>query len=159
VGKWSHLDGKVPDLPQDPDRKDAFFAEVDKLKGKSTAYIAGVLDEAKERKTELEKSVKKANFAIDVADYAMRQAMQAEGLKSVVIGGFRYTPSPEPYANVTDRQAFLAWAMQNMKDNLNINWNVLQATVKAALDTGDEFPPGVDVHLKKTISRRKQSDG
>jgi hypothetical protein len=63
----------------------------------------------------------------------------------------------EPYPQVVDKAALLAWASEESPEIVGVQWNTLKATVKAALEDAQALPPGVDVFMKSTIrSTRKR---
>lgn len=156
MGKWSAISDKFPALPGDPSRQDALTAALDALKDKSVAELSELYNAADDRKKQIAKDEKAVNFDLEVFTRAFDAKLDAEDLESVVTNGYRYTPTPEPFAQVTDKVKFLEWAHQEMRDNLNIHSGTLNAVVKAALESGAELPPGVDVYIKRGIHRTKQ---
>lgn len=160
MGKWTKLaeSGTYANQPGDPTRADAVNAELDKLKDKTTAELADLYNAADKRKKDAAAEEKAANFDLEVLTKALDRNLKNTGLDSVVTNGYRYTPTPEPYATVSDKAAFLAWAHEHMRDNLDIAWATLNAVVKSDLESGAELPPGVDVYIKRGIHRTKQKE-
>lgn len=156
MGKWSHLVGKVPNLPVDPSYEQALYARVDELSTLDKADLAeryALLDQVKNT---LDKASKDLDFDMTAITMLMSKRFQDEGLESAVIGGYRWTPKPDPYAQVKDKAEFLKWALEHMQSNLQIPWPTLNSIVKANLESGEELPPGVDVFLKRSFTRTKQ---
>lgn len=164
MGKWTELADRTkadgtpvyPALPGDPTRQDALNAALDALKSKSVAELSELYNAADDRKKQIEKDEKTVNFDLEVLTRALNDKLKEDDIESVVTNGYRYTPKPEPYAQVTDKATFLEWAHAEMRDNLNLPWQTLNAVVKAALESGAELPPGVDVYIKRGIHRTKQ---
>jgi len=155
MATWSHLEGKLDEVPQDPEKADVFFAAVRELPTELPALIAK-LNEHLDKRDDLKSSEKQNNFALETVKYALAKAMKAQGLESVVAGGYRFTPVPEPYASVTDKKELIDWAIKDgAAETLQFPWQTLQALVKIALDAGTELPPGVDVYLKRDVRRTK----
>jgi len=156
MGKWSHLVGKLKDKPVDPSYEEALLARVDELMSQDKATLAATYDKYEEHVIKIEKDLKETKFLQEAISRAMLRKFADEGLESAVIGGHKWTPVPEPYASVSDKALFLAWAEEHMHDNLTIPWQTLNAVAKAALESGDELPAGTDVFLKKSFKRTKQ---
>jgi hypothetical protein len=156
MGKWSHLVGKLKDKPVDPSYEQALMARVDELMAEEKQTLALNYEDNEQDIADLEKDVKDRKFEQEAILAAMTRKFKDEGLESAVIAGHRWTPVPDPYASVKDRAAFLEWAEQHMRENLQLPWQTLNATVKAALEVGDELPPGVEVFLKRGFKRTKQ---
>lgn len=156
MGKWSKLDGTLPEAPQDQsERTQKLFAACDELAGTPVPELAKILSDAKQAKDAVKEAEKEANFNLEVAERAMIFAMKQAGIESIVVDGYRFTPSPEPYPQVTDKKALLDWALEHMRDNLSLHPSTLSAIVKQALEGQGELPPGVDVFLKRSVSRTK----
>ena len=156
MGKWSHLVGEVKDFPADPTREGALNARLDELKALPIAKLAELYNAADDEKKAIAKREKDINFELEAVTKAIDRRCKEDSLESVVTNGYRYTPKPEPYAQVADKPVFLEWALREMRDNLQLHHSTLNAIVKQALETGAELPPGTDVFLKRGIHRTKQ---
>ncbi len=61
------------------------------------------------------------------------------------------------YATVQDRQAFVEWAQDNAPELVEYKERGTELTslIRAALDDGEELPPGVGFYDKQSISVRR----
>ncbi len=159
MGVWTKFDnGTYPERPtEEPgsEREAKLYAEVDRLKVLPLAEICDAIETAKMRKAAAATLEKEANFELQAADMAMQRAMKAQGLDTVIVNGWRCTPSPTPYAQVKDKAALLEWSMENMRDSLTLHHGTLQAVVKAALKGEGDMPDGTDVFMSRSISFTK----
>lgn len=163
MGKWTKLEGQFPDKPvkaESPERQLAITAGLSSWGKVSLSDTAARLLELKAAKDQIAKAEKDVNLAIEVIEKSFNYKLKELDIDSVVMLGYKFTAKPEPYASVTNKAEFLAWAHEHMKDNLDIHWQTLNATVKAILEseTPTDFPPGVDVYLKRGIHPTKQKE-
>lgn len=156
AGKWAYLKGQLPTLPADPSYGQALMAQIDTYRELPLAEIAAAYNDLDEELEEREQELKDLKLRREAAERAMDQKMDAAGLESVTAAGYRWTPKIEPYPQVKDKSALRVWIDEHMRDNLSLPFQTLKATVKAALEAGDELPPGVEVFLKRSFTRTKQ---
>jgi hypothetical protein len=156
VSKWAWLKDRFPALPADPSYGDAIIAQVEAYRELPLAEIAEAYNDCEEEIAERERELKEVKMRREAAERAMHQQMEAAGLDSVTVAGFKWTPKVEPYPSVKDKAAFRAWAGEKMPDNLSLPFPTLKSVVKEALESGEELPPGIDVYLKGSFSRTKQ---
>jgi hypothetical protein len=157
MGKWTETTKHLQPLP-DPDTP--YFQ---RLARRADELMCVPLDDLARRygtadgtRKRLEDEVSDATLERDAIGRAMLRKMENAKLDSVVTGGYRWTPSPEPYPQVKDRVALREWAVRNgMEDALAIPHQTLKATVKAALENHEELPEGIDIFAKTTFSRRR----
>lgn len=155
MGKWSKLAGSLPTLPSEATYSDAVRNQVDALRGQSLSDLTASYNALREEKMRVEAELSEINCRLEAVTRVIDETMDLQDMESVVMHGYRWTRSPEPYAKVADRQAALAWAKQEMPDALSIHYQILASTTKARLEAGEPPPPGVDVYLRPKISRRK----
>jgi hypothetical protein len=160
MGVWTKLDnaGTYKERPvEEPgsEREQKLYAEVDRLKVLPLTEIVAAIEAAKAKKAAATALEKEGNFELQAADTAMQRAMKAQGLETVVVGGWRCTPSPEPYGQVKDKAQLLDWALEHMRDNLSLHHGTLQSLVKSALKGEGELPPGLDIYMGRSISFTK----
>lgn len=154
MGKWSYLKDSVAEVPV-ADYSEQLLADMRELEGLSVADLAALYAERDDLASEAATAQKTADRRLDAVRRVLVQRMEQQGLDSVTTGGYRFTPTPEPYPSVTDRAANLAWAKEAMPDALQIQWQTLKSAVKSALETGDVLPAGVTLYLKTTLRRTK----
>lgn len=155
MGTWTKLkkSNRFQPLPEDPKRWEVLRKIVDELRGSSLQSLAESLNGFEERKEALTAELKEVNLKIDGYERALGQLMESQGLESVVMAGYRWTPKPEPYAQVADPVAFNAWVREHMPDALSLNERVRQSLVKKAIEKNEPLPPGLDVYMKESFSR------
>lgn len=155
MGRWSHLKGVYPEKPDDPSRAAALHEATDAYRGRPIAVLGGLLTDLAETQQAQAAQLKATEFEIEAVERAICHAMDLAGLDSTVTGGYRLTPSAEPYPNVVDRVAQRAWAEIHVNDALAIPHQTLKALTKAALADSTPLPDGIAVYMKTTLSRTK----
>ena len=152
--KWGHLKGQYPEKPVDNlDYEAKVRGAVDLLKGSSVSDLTLQINTKTDEKKALEERLKYVKFSIEVAEQALRQAMDFAGFDSVVSNGYTWTPTIEPYFSVKDKPSFLAWAHEHASESLTIHDGTLKSIGKAALEGNEPLPDGVAVFLKSSFSR------
>ncbi len=156
MGKWSYLkkQDRFQPLPPDPKTWEQIREKVDALRGTSIVSLAESINGFEERKAELTAELKEVNKEITAHERALSNKMENDGLESVVAAGYRWTPSPEPFAQIADPAAFMAWVRENMPDSLSLNEKIRQSLVKGAIEKNEPLPPGLDVYMKESFSRK-----
>jgi len=157
MAKWSFLKDQFPTLPPDAKYGEALDALVTEARTLPIAELASNYNDLEEELTERKQEVKELEMKIEAATRVMTEQMEAAGLESAVIAGYRWTPTPEPYPTVKDRVAFRGWCDEHMPNNLALPSSTVRSVVKAALEDGNPLPPGIEVFLKGKFSRTKQT--
>jgi hypothetical protein len=155
MGKWDALRETLPALKEDPTYEEALFAMSDAHRGKGLDALAESYTEVKGRKDTLNVELSAIDLELSALERVILETLDAQGLDSIVTGGYRYTRSPAPYPKIEDRPALLAWVSETMPELLTVNAQTLGAVTKQRLEQGEALPPGVSVYLKETIARRK----
>ncbi len=150
-GEWGHLDGKYPEKPNENEEK--IRGAVDLLKGTSISDLTAQINVKKDEKKVLDERLKYVNFSIEVAERALKQAMDFAGFESVVSNGYMWTPGVVPYPSVEDNAAFLEWAHAEASETLTMHSGKMATIVKACLESNEPLPPGVKLYLKPKFSR------
>ncbi|HKW08661.1 MAG TPA: hypothetical protein VJS19_13940, partial [Candidatus Dormibacteraeota bacterium] len=88
----------------------------------------------------------------------LRQTMEAQGMESVVMHGFRWTPSPEPYPIIEDRDQLKAWLEQEHPHEWQVPHQAVKRLLKSALKGEDQMPAGVGVFMSHSFSVRKKEE-
>lgn len=160
MGRWSFLRGQVPERPNEEPGYAERYAEFKKACGALTFEgLASRLTQNIEAKGEFEKDLKDVNLNIKVLERLMIEKQEAEGLESVVAGGYRWTPSPEPSFSKRDGRALRKWADETgQSDLLTINSQTLSSIAKDYFLEHAEAPPGVELtgtYTKLSRTKRK----
>lgn len=160
MAKWSHLEGKYDEAPKGDDKYNTRLLEAtgriyESTKAANIEHLAEAIALEVERKETLEAKLESTTFDLEVLRRVFIKRMKDAGLTSAVVGGYRYTPSPEPHPNVTDREALREWAREHMPDNMILPPQTLKAQLKERLEAGEALPDGVDVHIQTTLKRSK----
>ena len=157
MGKWSHLVGHMTPLPEDATRSDAFIVKRSVYQGVVLNELTECYNAVANKKAEVNAQLSELNLELDVLESLILQSLEAQNMDSTVMNGYTWTRSPEPYPNISDREAVRRWAEVEAPEMLTVNTNALKALTKARLEDGDVPPPGVTVFLKETISRRRKA--
>lgn len=153
MGKWSGFKDTLPALPRD-----------DRVRQEAERLLAeGGIERAtevylRERETvdRLKAETKDAQEILDTAELAVLLHFERNDLSRIDRGGFALIRSEQPYAQIADKAALMAWAETEAPEIINVNWNSLQSKVKTALEDTAPLPPGVDVFFEQTIRRNKK---
>lgn len=112
----------------------------------------------------LKDAATKANAAAKIATLEKDQwerhcfnRMEAEECEGHRSKGKLFTASQKTYAQIQDRDAFLAWAQENEPELVVAREKAddLHALVRRLIDDGQPLPPGIGFYIKDTISVRK----
>lgn len=155
ASKWASLKTQYPALPADPTHAEALAVAAEAWAGKPLADVAEAYNEAREIKESLEEDLSKQNVTVEALLRVLTDALEAAGLTSIRTDRYSFSTSPEPYPSVIDRPALRAWSQVHMPDSLALPWQTLASVTKAALESGEAIPPGVEVFIKTKLTRRK----
>ena len=157
IGKWSHLHGRYPALEDPNPTYAATLREaVDLKRTWSVDALTADYNEAAADVARLKQALKDAKFALEATEHALAARLEADNLDSVTASGYRWTPTIEPYPQITDRAAYAPWAETGpLAEARSIPSATLKSYVKGLLDESSPLPPGVDVFLKPVLHRTK----
>lgn len=153
MGKWSDYKDTLPARPRDERARqeaERLLAEGG-IERATEAYL-----KAREAVDDLKAQTKAAQETLDTAELAVLLHFERHDLSRIDRGGFALVRSEQPYAQIADKGALLAWANEEAPEIVNVNWNSLQSKVKTALEDTAPLPPGVDVFFEQTIRRNKK---
>lgn len=153
--KWSWLRGKFPVLPVDPTYDQVVGVMMDQHRGKGLEQLAARLNELEAIKEIQENFVSKTNAEITAVERLMSSEFLRTNVESIRVGGFSFSPKPSPAPKVVDQSAFHAYVEKHMPDIFTVNYQTMAAIVNGKLEKGDDIPPGIEVNVRDTISRRK----
>lgn len=111
--------------------------------------LRGKRDRAKEKFDEAEAEFKSQQTHVF-------ELMQANEVGSMKQGDTLFVPAETPYAQVQDREAFVAWAKEQMPELVEEKERkaVLNELIRERLDNGEELPPGVGFYVREYVSQR-----
>lgn len=108
--------------------------------------------------TELNKQADEAKRDRDDQERLCLELMEAaDNTESLRFNGTLFSAQRDKsFAVIQDRAAFTEWAKANAPDLVREveNKTPLNQLVKAALDDGEELPPGIGFYTKESISMR-----
>lgn len=108
----------------------------------------------REERERLEAEASALNLRLEAVSQLMADQFEAEGTAALTLdGGRRVSVYLEPYAQVTDREAFRRWCMEDpdLVRAMALPWQTTNAMTKAMLLRGDPEPPGVTCFAKTKI--------
>lgn len=166
MGKWSFLkekdaDGnrKVPEKVSEEPGYAERYAEFKKHCAEMNFEdLSHRLTASRDVKSGLESDLKDINLNIAVLEKLVIEKLEAAGIDSVVAGGYRLTPSPEPVFSKRDPRALREWALESgQADLLTIHSQTLSSIAKDYFLENAEAPPGLELTSTYTkLSRTKQ---
>lgn len=108
--------------------------------------------EAKTLKSEADK----AELAFRTAERKLWERMQAEETGSIKVAGTNFVPQSTVYAQIQDREAFVAWAKENSPELIQEQERkaLLNELVNDRLALGQALPDGLGYYCKEYISQR-----
>lgn len=163
-GKWSGLRGAVEKAPVDLDfqgkvnvSKTALAWDEKESRARKTAELARLFCERRDKKDQLEASIKELNVELEALSQMMIAAMEKEGTDMFRLdSGDSLSIKDEPYCSVAEKQTFIAWVKEtNQEDLLTVHYQTLSGITKTMLKEGRSAPPGIKVFLKQSITRRR----
>lgn len=101
--------------------------------------------------------------AADVAKMEFKQAqaelleyMDANNIEGVKTDGINFIPTKTIYGQISDRNAFIAWAEENDDELIEPKErkSVLNERARQLVDDGEEFPPGMGFRVEEYVSQR-----
>lgn len=148
MGKYSHLVGTVPKLPQDApyqQRIEARRLELtnpenpNALDATNPAALARAYANARRRVDEINAQLSDANLTAATIEQLVIACYEAKGTSFVKLDdGSSVGTQVEPYAAVVDRDKNRAWAVASGLGNLlALPWQTVNAQVKALLEAGE----------------------
>jgi hypothetical protein len=161
ASKWAWLLEKYPPLPLNEKYAGKVEAAMEDIAGQPLAVLAKRSDTLEAELAQAEQWVKNLEVQIDAVERVLHEQMEAQSLQSVVIDGYLWSSTYEPYPVVTNQAEVREWATKRMPDNLNLAWGTVRNAVRTALDPDTEpgtaeLPPGVAVYVKRSFRRTKQ---
>lgn len=124
--------------------------------------LASLYDHARDTKAQAEALVSKLNVIIEGCSQIFVDRFETEGITSKKFDdGSQLMLNDEPYPfidtkkNSKAKDEFYAWLKKNkLGVLLTLNANTMKSMIKARLLEGKSIPPGIDVFIKSSISRR-----
>ena len=157
--KWAFLRTRFPALPTDAKYDVVMDEQMRAFAGRELAELGHQCNAIEQALDEHEMRVRDLKLQHEAVLRVIAHKMDVAALDSIVMAGFRWTPTYEPHPVVTNKAALRAWATRFMPDNLSLPSMTLKSVVKDALDpeTGShELPPGLDVFVKRSFKKTKQ---
>jgi hypothetical protein len=155
ASKWAWLKGKYPELTDEATYDDVLLAAMVPHRSKSIEELAVAINTVESRKTDIEQSLSAFNAELVALERLLIDQFDKTGVEKISVGGYGFSPKPEPAPKVVDPSALRAYVDENMPEILSVNYQTLRGLVARALEGGEDIPPGVEVNVRTSISRRK----
>lgn len=125
---------------------------------KWAAQYARVYAELRKVKEVFEAEESEVNLLIAAYEQLVVDYYEVEGVSSQAVVGLGTVRSqPEPHAQVTDRDKFRDWCVENgLMRSLNLAWQTTNAMVKERLLAGAAPPPGVEATCRTKLVFTKE---
>lgn len=103
------------------------------------------------------KQAKEATAKLNAFEAECFEGMEDADVDSMKTYGHLFVRVTKDYAQIQDRDAFVAWAQANEPELVQEKERKveLDKLVREKLDNGEALPPGVGFYTKRTISVRK----
>lgn len=112
----------------------------------------------RQKKDALKASLSELEIKLEAVTQLMGAQYEAEDIKAVNSAlGYRVGCYLEPYAQVTDREAFYNWCMADpdLRRKMSLSWQTTNAISKERLTAGEPEPPGVTTFSKLKVRMEK----
>lgn len=154
--KWAWLkDEGYKNVNEETTYDEVLLQAIEQRRGNDLEALAKELNELEAEKERLEQETRGINLRITACERVMESAFESKGVDSIVVGGYRYTPKIEPAPKVSNAAEWLEYAFEHYRDNLSIHAQTLKGIVGRALEAGEDMPPGIEVNVRTSISRKK----
>lgn len=119
--------------------------------------LSATYEELRERKEELEESLKDVNLALTAVVQMLHRRCDEEGIYSIgLVSGGGIDVYREPTAQVTDREAFRKWTISNgLETSLAVNPQTREGIVRHRLLEGLPEPAGVRAFWRPKVRLRR----
>jgi hypothetical protein len=160
VGRWAHLKGVVPEIQTAAESEEAESLERSLRAlhaGESLDVLADALTTSRATRDRLNEELGEVNTAIRVIEKLIIEKLDAAGIESVTVGGYKLTPSIEPNFRKVDGERLRAWVRETgQEDLLTVHSQTLAALAKDYYQEHNEAPPGTEMSGYYTkLSRTK----
>jgi hypothetical protein len=159
MGKYTSVLHKLQDLPDDQpaERRERLNIIKGNLSTLTTVELCKKYKQQRARKNELEEKLSGVNENIDALQELIVDSMMDSGMSSIrLIEGGSVSHNPQPYAQVTDRDVYNAWIVNEGLDRLRtVPWQSTNSMCKERLLTGKDDPPGTKLWVKHGLTLRK----
>ena len=114
------------------------------------------LRKAKQDRDTLKKKFEDADSAFRQLQFQVMERMKQEDVESMKVEGTLFVPTETVYAQIQDRQEFIAWAEEHDDELVEPKERkeILNSMVRQRLDDGEPLPPGVGFYVREYISQR-----
>lgn len=160
MGKYTKFESTLPRM-LDPDAKyqdkinarKAEIIEGDPLGTNRASLLAAKYVAVRKQKAEVNKLLRDVNLELEAYGQLISDAFEREGVTNMKLAaGVRVESHLEPYAQVTDRDAFRLWCIeQGLERSLQLPWGTTNSLVKERLVAGAPEPPGVSAFMKSKV--------
>lgn len=158
AGKYAGVIGTLPrTFTTDPKHQELVEAEKAQLgTAHSPAELAEYYRQLRAEKKELDEQASALQVRLDAVAQVLADVYEHQGISSLrLTDGGSVSVQEEPYARVTDKEAFRAWCVANgLEHSLVLPWQTTNGLVKERLLEGAPEPDGVEVFaIKKLVMR------
>jgi hypothetical protein len=159
MGKYTHLRGKLPTLPQDESYQSRVTEERQRVlgtadsTGANTAYLTRLYADARGRKATIEEELSRVNLTLEALEQMIVERLQEDQQTSLKLAdGASIYLTDDIRPSVKDRDGVVAWLKSTGQEALlSVNPQTLKGLVRNLLENGQDLMPGVEVFLKTGI--------
>jgi len=156
MGKYTHLRGALPTLPQDETYQARVTEERQKIlgtnsvEGANTAYLTRLYADARARKEKIRDEESAVNLTIEALEQMIVERLQEDGQTGLKLAdGASVYMVDDIRPSIKDRGLAVQWVKDTGQEALlTIMPQTLKGMVRNLLENGQELMPGVEVFLK-----------
>ena len=162
-GKYAHVIDKLPKVlgvdPTNQDKIDAVARAISEEPGftRHGSYLAELYTDIRFEKDAAKQILSEIQLRLDAVEQMLVDQYEVEGTTSVhLVTGESVSVQYEPYAQVTDREAFRLWCLANgLERSMVLHPSTTQSLIKERLLEGEPEPAGINVVAQAKLVLRK----
>jgi hypothetical protein len=155
ASKWDWIRKRYPTLTESPEYEDVIAAAKDEYRTLPLNIMAeriNALEEAKEIK---QRELADLDVGLVALERLMIDGLDREGIEKIKVGGYNFSIQPAPTSKIVDPQAWMKYITETQPEILTVNAQTRNSMVARALEAGETIPPGLEVHVRESLSRKK----
>lgn len=158
AGKYAGVTGNLPrTFTTDPKHQELVDAEKARIGTAHTPVeLAERYRQLRTQKREFDELASALQVQIDAVSQVLADVYEHQGISSLkLVDGSSVSVQEEPYARVTDKEAFRLWCVANgLERSLVLPWQTANGLVKERLLEGEPEPDGVEAFAVRRLVLR-----
>lgn len=155
ASKWNWIRGKYPTLSEEPAYEEVIAAAKDEYRGLPLNEMAARINDLEALKEIKNRELADLDVALVALERLMIDGLDREGIEKIKVGGYNFSIQPAPTSKIVDPQAWMAYITATQPEILTVNAQTRNSMVARALEAGETIPPGLEVNVRESLSRKK----